>query len=87
MPVSWGTQQSPPATTSGFDIEQYCRFFALRGNDLNFARKAGLWKATVLDEWGVVAESGECEMLFEALNECYLIVRGFAPASLRPRQE
>lgn len=77
MPVSWGTIPSSQAT-SGYDIEQYCRFFTLHNADLNFARNAGLWTATITANKQVIAESGEHEVLFDAMNECYLIMRGLA---------
>jgi hypothetical protein len=80
MPISWGTIPTSSPATSGYDIEQYCRFFDNRGNNLNFARNAGLWTVMVIDEGNVVASSNGKEVLFDALNECYLIVRGLLPA-------
>lgn len=80
MPVTWGSNNSPRPTTSGYDIEQYCRFFDMRGNDLNFARNAGLWTVMVIEGGTVVASSSSHEVLFDALNECYLIVRGLTGA-------
>jgi hypothetical protein len=87
MPVSWGSGPDKYTKTSGYDIEQYCLFFDSRGNSLNFARNAGLWTVMVIDEGNVIASSNSKEALFDALNECYLIVRGFSPATTEPRQK
>lgn len=86
MPVTWGANPTPPQTTNGFDIEQYCRFFESQGLSVVLTRNAGLWAAQVLANNKAIAESPECQMLFDALNHCYLIVRGFATDSVRPRQ-
>jgi hypothetical protein len=80
MPLLWGSNPNPPQATSGYDIAQYCRFFDNRGNDLNFARNAGLWSVMVIEEGNVIASSTSKEVLFDALNECYLIVRGLPTA-------
>lgn len=80
MPLLWGSNPNPPQATSGYDIAQYCRFFDMRGNDLNFARTAGLWTVMVIEGGTVIASSSSHEVLFDALNECYLIVRGLTGA-------
>jgi len=85
MPTTWGSNSYPPNRTSGYDIDQYCRYFTLKGNDLNFARTAGLWSVLVLDNGVVVAESSKHELLFSALNECYLITKGYPRHAIRPR--
>lgn len=81
MPVSWGSSHSQNAT-SGYDIDQYCRFFSLHGHDLEFKRTAGLWSARVTEGDKVIAQSREHEMLFHALNDCYLTFRGFPLESI-----
>lgn len=79
MPVSWGTYSSNPPTVSGYDIEQYCRFFSLSVSDINFAWNAGLWTVTVANNGETIAESGSHTDLFHALNECYMTMRGLSP--------
>jgi hypothetical protein len=79
MPISWGTYSSQPPTVSGYDIEQYCRFFTIWGCDMNFARNAGLWTVTITNNGQTVAESGGHSDLFHALNDCYMTMRGLSP--------
>jgi hypothetical protein len=83
MPVSWGSNHSQNAT-SGYDIDQYCRFFSLHGHDLEFKRIAGLWSARVTEGDKVIAQSREHDTLFPALNDCYLTFRGFPLESIQP---
>ena len=90
MPVSWGSSPVPDNKTNGHDIDQHAKFFALHGLDFEMRNVSGLWQVTafIVEEHGVhliVAESTMYERLSDALNACYLIVRGFSPDSIQPR--
>ena len=92
MPVSWGYSPDPDKRTSGHDIDQFAKYFAMQGLDFEMRNVSGLWQATafVVEEHGVhviVAESLMHETLFDALNACYLTLRGFATDSVQPRPD
>jgi hypothetical protein len=87
MPVSWGSSPEPEHKISGHDIEQYAKYFALKDSDFEIRCLSGLWDVTVRSrdtdlEQSVIAYSGLCETLGEALNASYLILRGF---TIKPR--